>query len=103
MIIEYIRYKVTAEQRTAFIQSYTAASGQLDASPFCQSYEISECAEEPGLFVVRITWTSAEDHMNGFRKSSLFPGFFAHVKPFYTNILEMRHYNLMGITNTKAM
>jgi len=32
MTIEYIRYKVTPEQREAFIQSYKLASEQLNAS-----------------------------------------------------------------------
>lgn len=102
MIIEYIRYKVTVDQRSAFVESYKNASAQLDASEFCLSYEISECEEEAGLFVVRIEWTSADEHITGFRKSSLFPEFFSHVKPFFQNIQEMRHYNLTEIQKVKA-
>jgi len=101
MIVEYIRYKVTPEQRSAFIEGYRAAAEQLDASEFCIAYEITECEEEAGLFVVRIEWTSAEEHMNGFRKSAVFPPFFSHVKPFYQNIQEMRHYNLTAIKKVK--
>lgn len=101
MIVEYIRYKVTPEKREAFIQSYKNASKQLDSSEFCNAYELSECEEELGQFILRIEWTSAEEHINGFRKSGLFPAFFANVKPFFDNIEEMRHYKLTDVIMRK--
>lgn len=101
MIIEYIRYKVPPEQREAFVQSYGHASEQLNASKFCLAYELSECEEEAGQFIVRIEWTSTGEHLNGFRKSADFPQFFNHVKPFFNNIQEMRHYKLTEITQRK--
>jgi len=101
MTVEYIRYKVTPEQREAFIQSYKNASEQLDSSDSCKAYELTECEEEPGQFILRIEWTSSEEHINGFRKSSVFPAFFANVKPFFDNIQEMRHYNLTKVVRRK--
>ena len=101
MTVEYIRYKVTPEQREAFIQSYKNASEQLDASEFCTAYELAECEEEAGQFILRIEWTSIEKHINGFRKSAVFPTFFANVKPFFDNIQEMRHYKLTAVARTK--
>jgi len=101
MTIEYIRYKVTPEQREAFIQSYKNASEQLDASEFCKAYELTECEEEAGQFILRIEWTSSEEHISGFRKSAVFPAFFANVKPFFDNIQEMRHYKLTDVIKQK--
>lgn len=101
MTVEYIRYKVTPEQREAFVQSYKNASAQLDTSEFCKGYELTECEEEPGQFILRIEWTSTEEHINGFRKSKVFPAFFANVKPFFDNIQEMRHYKLTEVTTMK--
>jgi quinol monooxygenase YgiN len=101
MTIEYIRYKVSGEQREPFIQSYKNASEQLDASAFCNAYELTECEEEPGQFMLRIEWTSTDEHLNGFRKSKDFPAFFANVKSFYSNIQEMRHYKLTAVTKRK--
>jgi quinol monooxygenase YgiN len=92
MIVEYIRYKVASTEREKFIDAYTKASQQLDASEYCLSYELTECEEEAGSFIVRIEWTSSTDHIPGFRKSAVFPEFFENVKPFYNNIQEMRHY-----------
>lgn len=101
MTVEYIRYKVTPDQREVFIQAYKEASVQLDASEFCTAYELTECEEEAGQFIVRIEWTSSEDHINGFRKSASFPMFFTKVKPFFSNIQEMRHYKLTGVSRRK--
>jgi quinol monooxygenase YgiN len=95
MVVEYIRYKLDASQRETFIEAYRKAFKQLDASPHCLSYELTECAEEAGIFILRIEWNSREDHLQGFRKSALFAEFFAHVKAFFNNIEEMRHYHLV--------
>lgn len=101
MVVEYIRYKVALEQREAFIQCYENASAQLDASEYCKAYELTECEEEAGQFILRIEWTSTEEHLNGFRKSSIFSAFFANVKPFFNNIQEMRHYKPTKVTRRK--
>lgn len=101
MTLEYIRYKVSPEQRENFIQAYKDASGALDASAFCNAYELTECEEEEGQFILRIEWASTEEHMNGFRKSALFPSFFAKVKPYFSNIQEMRHYKLTDVVKRK--
>ena len=101
MTIEYIRYNVLPAQREAFIDSYKQASEQLNASMFCLAYELAECEEEAGQFILRIEWTSTEEHLDGFRKSADFPPFFSHVKPFFNNIQEMRHYKLTGVIKRK--
>ena len=97
MIVEYIRYQIDAPQREPFIDAYRHGARQLDASPHCLGYELTECVEAPGQFILRIEWTSAEDHLNGFRKSDVFPEFFASVKPFFNQIQEMRHYALTEV------
>lgn len=102
MTIEYIRYKVTSEQKQVFIDAYKDASKELDASEFCVAYELSECEEETGQFILRIEWTSTEEHLNGFRKSEFFPSFFAKVKPYFNNIQEMRHYKTTLVEKRKT-
>jgi len=101
MTIEYIRYKVAPEQREGFVQAYLNASEQLDASKFCLAYELAECEEEAGQFLLRIEWTSTEDHLQGFRRSEDFSQFYSHVKPYFSNIQEMRHYSLTNIVKRK--
>lgn len=103
MIIEYIRYKVESSQSEEFIAAYSKAAEQLDGSEYCIAYELSECEEEPGQFLLRIEWTSTEEHLNGFRKSALFPEFFSNIKRFFNNIQEMRHYKQTAVVNRKEL
>jgi quinol monooxygenase YgiN len=102
MTIEYIRYKIAPEDKARFIQTYTRAATLLDSSPFCSAYELTECEEEPGQFMLRIEWTSTEDHMKGFRKSQDFPAFFNHVRPYFNDIQEMRHYRRTPLVKIKS-
>ena len=94
MIVEYIRYQIPAERHAEFIEAYRSAGRDLAASRFCLRHEISQGIEEPDNFIVRIEWTSVEEHEKGFRTSAEFGPFFAKVKPFFANIREMKHYEL---------
>ena len=94
MIVEYIRYGVPAGQAAAFEDAYRSASASLDASPHCERYEIARCTEDPTAYTVRIEWDSADGHLQGFRGSPAFRGFFAAVGPYVDNIEEMRHYDV---------
>lgn len=102
MTIEYIRYKIPDIGKQAFLDAYTAAAVELDASPYCLAYELSECEEEVGQFILRIEWTSTDEHLNGFRKSALFPSFLNKIRPFYNNIQEMRHYRQTALVKRKV-
>ena len=92
MIVEYIRYRISAEQQPAFLEAIRAANALLAAAPDCLRYELAHCEEDGELFIWRLEWTSTERHLNGFRKSPAFGAFFQLVKPFYQSIQEMHHY-----------
>jgi len=97
VIVEYIRYKLPPTTCAAFEADYARAASSLAASPFCLGYELSRCIDEAGTYVLRIRWTSAEDHMQGFRRSEHFPPFLAAIRPYVPLIDEMRHYELTGV------
>ncbi len=90
MIVEYIRYRVPAAEE--FEAAYRRAVVPLGRSPQCLDYELSRSAEEPECYILRIAWTSARGHLEGFRKSEHFKEFFAEISPYVSNIEEMRHY-----------
>lgn len=90
--VEIIRYSIPQELRTKFEDAYRNGGTHLTASPYCLGYEVIHGVDEPDKYIVRIHWTSIEDHLNGFGKSEHFAAFFIHVKPFYNNIEEMKHY-----------
>jgi truncated hemoglobin YjbI/quinol monooxygenase YgiN len=90
MIVEYVRYRVPDPQE--FEAAYRRAAVPLGSAPECLDFELSRCADEPECYILRILWTSARDHMEGFRNSERFQEFFAEIKPYVANIEEMRHY-----------
>ena len=90
--VEYIRYRIPAATREEFESAYARAAVQLAAAGQCVDYELSRCDEEPEAYILRIVWTSAEDHLKGFRGGEHFPPFLAAIKPYVPNIEEMRHY-----------
>lgn len=103
--VEYIRYRITEQQSAEFLAAYTRAAAQLAAAPQCVDYELARCEESDegsAHYVLRITWTSTEDHVEGFRKSELFPAFLAEIGPYVGNIEEMRHYKPTTVRGTGA-
>lgn len=92
MVVEYIRYKVPPDRRDEFESAWSEAQQVLREAPQCERYEVSRGVEEPENFVVRIEWTSLEEHEHDFRGSATFGQFFEAVKPFFGQIEEMRHY-----------
>ncbi|WP_308917445.1 putative quinol monooxygenase [Jannaschia sp. LMIT008] len=93
MIVEYLRYTVPADRADAFVAAYAAARDPLLDSGYCTVFDLCRCVEDPTRFILRLEWTSAEDHMKRFRGSDAFRRFFAHVRPFVDLIDEMRHYD----------
>ena len=91
MTVEYIRYRIPGDT-TAFEDAYRRAARFLAEAPQCADFELSRCADEPASYILRITWTSAKDHLEGFRAGDLFPGFLAEIRPYVEAIQEMRHY-----------
>lgn len=95
MILEYTRYKIDETRRDGFVADYQKAIESLKASKHCLSYELTQCKEDFGLFILRLEWDSEEGHLQGFRKSAEFRSFFAHVGPYVKDIEEMRHYEVI--------
>ncbi|MGW0334632.1 globin domain-containing protein [Streptomyces sp. NPDC003011] len=98
--VEYIRYHIPGEQSAEFLSAYTRAAGRLAAAPQCVDYELARCEDDFEHFVLRITWTSTEDHMEGFRESELFADFLAEIGPYVPSIQEMRHYKPTAVRGT---
>ena len=97
MIVEYIRYKSPVDRGEAFQKAYESAGESLRASSHCLGFELSRCSDAPDHYILRIQWESAEGHLRGFRQSPEFGPFLTAVKPFITDIEEMRHYDLTPV------
>ncbi|MBB4893457.1 quinol monooxygenase YgiN [Streptomyces olivoverticillatus] len=104
MTVEYIRYRIAeTERRTAFEKAYAAAAEHLYAAPQCLGYELSRGVEEPERYILRIEWTSVEDHEGGFRRGPHFPPFLAEIRPYVDDIEEMKHYERTLVVDKKRM
>ena len=68
MIVEYTRYRIPQDRRELFVDAYEQAANYLSASPHCLAYELSHCVEDQDRYVLRIEWTSTEEHLAGFRR-----------------------------------
>lgn len=97
MVIEYIRYKIENSKQNAFVEAYQKAAKFLDQSNYCLGYELTHCKEDKENFILRIEWTSTDDHLNGFRKSTEFREFLSHIRPYFNDIEEMNHYELTKV------
>jgi quinol monooxygenase YgiN len=94
MTVEYIRYELATHTPDDLMKAYADAFPHLEAAPECISYELSQCDEAPQSVILRIEWTSVDDHMNGFRRGPHFPPFLAAIRAFIPEIAEMRHYTV---------
>ena len=97
MIVEYIRYQIPPQRCDEFEAAYARAARSLADAQECVDYELTRCADEPSSYILRITWTSARDHLEGFRGGEHFAGFFAEIKPYVSEIQEMRHYERTAV------
>ncbi len=99
MIVEYIRYALTAHAGPELEAAYARAEASLAASPHALAWELARCADDPGAYVLRIEWDSAEGHMQGFRRGPHFPPFLQAIRPFVGEITEMRHYDVTPVAS----
>ncbi|MBR1091470.1 antibiotic biosynthesis monooxygenase [Bradyrhizobium manausense] len=95
--IEYVRYSLTKHSGDDLVAAYRTAGEHLRASPECLAFDLTRCEEDPGSYILRIHWTSTADHLQKFRKGPHFPPFFAAIKAFVDEIVEMRHYADTGV------
>jgi len=102
MIVEYVRYRIAEDRQDAFLADYARAADVLARAPQCLDYELSRSVDEPACAVLRITWTSAEDHLRDFRFGELFPEFRTAIRPYVADIEEMRHYERTPVRGAGA-
>lgn len=100
MITEYVRYQIEPAQTDQFEADYGRAADVLANSPYCIDYELSRCVEDPTQFILQIHWTSSADHLEGFRASAEFPEFLRLVRPYMSQLAEMRHYQPTAVQGT---
>lgn len=102
MTTEVIRYKIPADQASAFEEAYHKAEPILQDSRHCLGYRLLRGVEEPENWILLLFWDSVEGHEQGFRQEKGFRAFFGLVKPFLGQVQEMKHYNVNGLDWSRA-
>lgn len=102
MIVEYVRYHLADHERDGFEAAYGQAADLLRQAEQCVDYELARSVDEPTCYILRITWTSARDHVEAFRGGELFAPFLVAVRPFAAQIEEMRHYERTSVHGSGA-
>ncbi len=92
MIVEYIQYRLTADEMESFHIAYEKAGRFLSASDHCVEWEMAQGVEEPTRHTVRIVWDDQHGHEVGFRGSAEFGEFLALLSPFGERREEMLHF-----------
>jgi quinol monooxygenase YgiN len=106
-----LRYRIAPGGGSAFEAAYAEAAAVLAESPYCLDYELTRrtdaqtgprpnAEDDAEHYVLRIRWTSSEDHLSGFRRGPGFGRFFAAVRPYLGDLEEMRHYAETGVRGT---
>ena len=97
-ITEIIRYKIPQGEAAFFESAYRQAESVLQASPNCQGYELIRSDKDSQNYLLTIFWDSSDGHLEGFRKSDLFPKFLELIRPYIPMIQEMEHYHSTGMS-----
>lgn len=104
MTVEYIRYRIAdPDRRGAFEKACAAALGHLYAAPQCLAYELARGVEGPDRYVLRVEWSSVEEHEQGFRHGPHFAPFLAEVGPYAGDIEETGHYERALVVDKRRM
>lgn len=101
MIIEVIRYTVTAGDEAAFEEAYRSAGELLEASSHCLGFSLMRSTRERQRYVMSIYWDSPDGHLIGFRQSGAFKEYQDHLAPYAQAVEEDGHYRKTGIELTK--
>jgi truncated hemoglobin YjbI/quinol monooxygenase YgiN len=97
VIVQYVRYRVPSELSDDFVEAYQRAAACLSRAPECVDYELSRSTAEPSSYILRITWTSAKDQLEGFRNSDLYQEFSSATAPFADDVEEASLYQRTAV------
>lgn len=97
-VVEYVRYRIPAEQAEAFVAAWKAARPLAASVPGQEAMELRRGVEDPTDFFARVTWTSLDDHLR-FRDSAVFPTFKSHFVGF--TIESMSHYEVVDLDSSR--
>jgi heme-degrading monooxygenase HmoA len=92
MILEAAILNVREGQECAFEDAMRQARPLIAASPGFGSIEVRRCIETASRYLLLVTWSTLEDHTEGFRKSDRYQEWRRLLHHFYDPFPVVEHF-----------
>ncbi|CAN5125388.1 antibiotic biosynthesis monooxygenase [soil metagenome] len=92
MILEHAILHVKAGQGAAFEDAIRVALPLIKATPGFINFEIRDCVEAPGKYLLLVSWETLEAHTVGFRSSDRYAEWRRILHHFYDPFPVVEHY-----------
>jgi heme-degrading monooxygenase HmoA len=92
MVLEHALLRVQAGQDADFRDAMKKARPLIAASPGFLGIEVRLAAEEPGCYLLLVSWDTIADHRDGFRRSDRYEQWRTLLHRFYEPMPEVRYF-----------
>jgi heme-degrading monooxygenase HmoA len=94
MILELATVDIRKGTNTGFESNLEKAQHIICKAKGYLSHEFHRCIEQDNRYIFLIRWETFEDHMLGFRGSSLFTSWREYIGPFFESAPMVQHFDL---------
>jgi len=93
MILEHALITVLPDAHEEFRTAVTRAREVISAAPGFRSFALHRGIESPDRYLLLVGWETLEAHTVGFRESTAFAEWRAHIGPYFDGAPEVDHYD----------
>ena len=93
MILERAIFAIKPGQAEDFEKAFAQAAPLIRAAKGCRKAEMHRGIETPDSFILLAVWDTVDDHMKGFRESSVFAEWRVLLGLHFASLLAMEHYS----------
>jgi len=98
MVVEIAIVEAKPGEEDAMCEGLKRARLVIERSPGYRGSIFQQGIENPARFVLYITWDSLADHLEGFRKGTLFSEWRSHWAHHLTGTPDVQHYEVIAGT-----
>lgn len=92
MVVEHAYIRVVVGQEADFEAAYTDAEPILAGASGCRATALFRDVEQPGGYLLQVTWERIEDHLEVFPTSPAGKHFADRIAHFFDGAPEVRHF-----------
>jgi heme-degrading monooxygenase HmoA len=95
MIYELATLEITPGNNEDFEKAVNQAAILFQQAKGYESIELQHCIEQPEVYILKVGWSSVEDHMVTFRESDAFQKWRELVTPYFAKPPAVQHVNVI--------